>query len=514
MAKVQDFPIKGFGSKLMISGKSINNLPDQFLSYSRNARIYDGGIWPRKGKQLLTNSVLWTNNKGGFMMNGKLFQIANSKIYEIDMTTGAQTEKATLGYDEITDILVYGKSIAIISSVWKDLKLYDWVTTVTTISTDPASFPSANSGILEYCRWFSFCTWDNILYISRPITSTNPEYSYDFTGSGSQSITFDSNIKWLKATMNGLYIFTENQVHHLDANSLQNVAGSATFISIPLWNSTAPINNLCIAGSWEKIFYISKSLQVMTINYLQYSTDSVIWELSARPVIGIKEFLNTISTSQPNAFAFYNENDKTIQFHIKSLESGYNDYVLVYDIVNDTWNVDTQKNYNYVVKNWYDYYGFSDVNSSVYIDDTGYSDAGSAIEFRIRTNNLIQGTILQKKYRWFYCAWGIGNQTDLNFLVNVDNENIFQETVSGAGLIPDVWEIGGSAIWDDPIGGDLTYLQKLNPFDRVTNEGRIFQDWKRIQVEIYSISQIQDFILDRIWVIAEYTWFYDINDAF
>lgn len=136
------------------------------------------------------------------MMNGKLFQIANSKIYEISLTTGAQTEKATLGYDAMTDIVVYGKTIAIISSVGQDLKLYDGVSTVTTISTDPSAFPTANSGILEYCRGYSFCAGENILYISRPITLANPEYSYDFTGSGSQQITYDSTIKGLLSTQN------------------------------------------------------------------------------------------------------------------------------------------------------------------------------------------------------------------------------------------------------------------------------------------------------------------------
>lgn len=40
-------------------------------------------------------------------MNSKLYQIANSKIYEINTLTGIQTEKATLGYDTLTDILVY-----------------------------------------------------------------------------------------------------------------------------------------------------------------------------------------------------------------------------------------------------------------------------------------------------------------------------------------------------------------------------------------------------------------------
>jgi hypothetical protein len=43
--------------------------------------------------------------------------------------------------------------------------------------------------------------------------------------------------------------------------------------------------------------------------------------------------------------------------------------------VNDTWNVDTNKNYNYVVKFGQQYYGFSDVNSSIYEDSIGNSDA-------------------------------------------------------------------------------------------------------------------------------------------
>ena len=115
-----------------------------------------------------------------------------------------------------------------------------------------------------------------------------------------------------------------------------------------------------------------------------------IGELSARPIISIKEFLNTIDTSQPSSFGFFNQNDKTVQFHIRSVGSPFNDYVLIYDEVNDTWNVDTQKNYNYVVKIASKYYGFSDVNSSVYEDDTGYSDAGVPIEFRVDTQNMNQ----------------------------------------------------------------------------------------------------------------------------
>lgn len=167
-----------------------------------------------------------------------------------------------------------------IVSVGQTPKIFNG-TTVTDIITVPAS----TTGILEYCRNFSFITKDNILYISRPITAANPEYAYDWTGSGSQNITYDSKIAGLKSTMNGLYVFLDNKVEYLGANALQNVSGAATFISTPLGEGAAPISNLVIAASGDKIFYISKNLQIQTVNFVQGATNPSIGELSARPVV-------------------------------------------------------------------------------------------------------------------------------------------------------------------------------------------------------------------------------------
>ena len=132
---MQYFPVKWFWRRLMVAAKSINNIPDEYLSYARNARIYDWGIWPRKGKEILTNSVLWTNNKGWFTMWGNLYQIANSKIYLVDQTTWVQTEKATLGYDAMTDILVYN-NVALIVSPQQPMKVFNGYS-ATTVATVP-----------------------------------------------------------------------------------------------------------------------------------------------------------------------------------------------------------------------------------------------------------------------------------------------------------------------------------------------------------------------------------------
>lgn len=244
------------------------------------------------------------------------------------------------------------------------------------------------SGILEFTRNYGFLADGNVLRISRPSTATNPEYAYDFTGAGSQQIIYETDIVSLKSTLSGLYVFTKDKVEFLGANSLQNVAGSATFISTPIGKGSEPMGNFLVAASGDKIFVLTKNLQVQTVNFVAGVDSAQIGELSARPVVGIREFLQTVDAEQPNGFAFYDENGKTVQFHIRSVGSPFNDYVLVYDLVNDTWDVDTKKSYSYVVRRGDSYFGLSDANPSAYLDDVGQTDAGEAIEFRIRTQNL------------------------------------------------------------------------------------------------------------------------------
>lgn len=262
------------------------------------------------------------------------------------------------------------KSVAIIAGKGQPMKVFDGVSSVTTVTS-----PVTTSGIVEFTRNYGFTSAGNVLYVSRPATATNPEYAYDFSGAGSQQIVFEQEIVSLKATMAGLYVFTKNRVEFLGANSLQNVAGSATFISTPIGDGMEPITNLLTVASGDKLFTVTKNLQVQTVNFTAGVESAQIGELSARPVVGIREFMQNIDTDQPTGFAHYDENGKTVQFHLRSVGSPFNDYVLVYDLVNDTWNVDTNKNYCYVVKNGFDYYGFSDVNPSVYVDDVGQSDA-------------------------------------------------------------------------------------------------------------------------------------------
>ena len=497
---MKDIDIKWFGSKLMVASKSINKIPENYLKLALNARIYDAGIWPRKWKRLISESILWTNTKWAFLLKNKLYQITNSRIYEIDKISGNRTEKAVIWYDVFTDLLVYDNNFAIIVAKWQKLKVFDWNSV-----TEPSTVPAGNTGyILEYTRGYTFYWIWNVLYISKPIKPGQEWNAYDFTNPGSQTITYDSEITWLKGTMKWLYVFTKDKVEYIWEDSLQNISWSPTFLSSPLWSWWEPINNQSIIASWDRIFYITKNLQLNTINYITWTEGTSIWELSTKPIISIKEFLNTLDYEQETAFWFYNQNDKTIQFHLRTKNSNYNNRCLVYDLINDTFCIDIWKFYNYIVKDWYKYFWFSDVNSSVYEDDVWNTDAWSSIWFKILTQEMNQWSIAQKRFWWFFTAWAIWIFSELNYTVRIDWNIVFQDSIKGQEiLVSDLWEIWWSQIWQRAIWWDLWMGNKINSFDKWVDEWRIFIDWTRIQIEITCNSVFQDFLIDVLWVRAE-----------
>ena len=507
---MKEIQIEKFGSKMLVASSWVNKIPYEFLKKAFNCRCTGAWIKPRKWKKILTNSIIWTKNKWGFILQDKLYQVTESKIFLIDEISWVQTEIADLEHDKRVDIVVYN-NFAILVSKWEKLAVFN--------GTDiqfPTTVPAWDTGwIIEYTRWFTFYAINNILYISKPITADEPENSYNFTASESQNITFDTEITWLKGTLNWIYIFTQNKVEFIWANSLQNVAWSATFISTPLGFWWEPVNNLSIAASWDQIFFVTKDKQIKTINYIWWTDKTTIWELSSAPVIGIDSLLWNIDTNQPDAFWFQNQNDETIQFHVRTENYSFNNIVIVYDMINQTWAVDTNKNYNYVVKKWDKYYGFSDINSSIYEDNVWFSDNGSPIAFKIQTQEMNYWTLKQKLFWWMMTAWKIWPQTKLTYRVLVDEKSVFKEDIEwNINILSSLWEIGWESIWWEPIWWELNYTSQLQSFDKTADEWRIYRYWDKVVIEIESISQIQDFLIDILWVRLEVVNHIDINNKF
>ena len=386
---------------------------------------------------------------------------------------------------------------AIIASDGQNLKIFDWET-VSSVTID-------NSGIIEYTAGRSWITNSNILLASRPITLLNPEYAYDFTGTGSYNITYDSEIWGIKSTLSWLYVFTQKKVEYLADWQTTN------WLSIPLWQGGNPINNLCIVASGEKIFYITKKLEIETINYVSGINDAQVGKLSNQKLVNIKEYLQNLDTEQPTAFAFNNKYENTVQFFLREIWADFNNVCIVYDIVNDTWNIDKWRYFNYVVENNDIYYWYSDITSSVYQDYIGFTDNWTPIATKGKTQAMWYNSPEQKLFWGFNVAGAISSLSSLDFIVCIDEQEVFRETLQTEVSLDA--GIGSQAIWDVEIWGESTQDNR-KPFVRQADHGRIWMYWDRIQVEWESDNDIQDWLLDTLWIWLEMVQNINIENKF
>ena len=225
--------------------------------------------------------------------------------------------------------------------------------------------------------------------------------------------------------------------------------------------------------------------------------------------------MNNIDNEQEIGYWYYNENDKTVQFHLRTVWSPINDITIVYDMINKTFSYDTRKYYNYMVKADSKYYGLSWVNTSIYEDDKGYTDAGEKINFLIRTQWLKSWTGKQAIFIWLNLGWSIWPFTTIKVQANIDGRNIFEQEFSWDTALIDIdWPLWEDAIWEDAIGWWLLYESQLQVFDKTADQWRIYQWWDKMMITISSNSLITDFLLDTLWYNILTTEFNEITDKF
>ena len=282
-------------------------------------------------------------------------------------------------------------------------------------------------------------------------------------------------------------------------------------LSIPLWEWGNPINNLCIVSAWEKIFYITKKLEIETVNYVSGVNDAQVGNLSSQKLVNIKEYLKNLDNEQPTAFGFNNKYENTVQFFLRTIGSDFNNICIVYDLVDDTWNIDKWRYFNYVVDNNDVYYWYSDISASVYTDCVWFTDNGVAITTKGITQNMWYNVPWQKLFSWFNVAGGISSLTELEFIVKIDEQEVFRERISENSHL--FAGTGGNAIWDVEIWGEST-LDNRVPFVRQADEGRIWMYWDRIQLEFGSDNDIQDWLLDIIGIKLEMVQNINIENKF
>jgi len=477
------------GTKLLLDSISRNKTPAEFLSISKNARIKDQTITKRPWTKTVLENDTGTNNMW-ITYNKELFVAADSKFQQVDLTAGTLTSKWSIGVDTPVNFVNYGKYTLIFTGSGKPY-YYDWTTLTQTTTTAP----DVDAIIADRFTWFTFLAGnntekENVLYISRPVLEANQERCYDWVGTGSETITFDSN--WV-----------------------------ASLISTPIgdWGELASYRSVIAAG--DKVFYLTKNNTINTLNYAEWTVEPSIWVLTDEPVFKITKYLENLDSDQSNSFGWFNEKDKTIHWSLRTIDALYNDTILIYDLESSTWTTDTKKLYSDVTSDWNLIYAGSAINNNIIQDNIGLNDDDSPVEFEIQDADVSLWTIREKLFQWWITSWWLNRLTNIDITTYIDDEAQAYSQIDWADYFEtevseESWGIGGTEIWWDAIWwlksnwADDNYVQ----FDKVLDHWNLYTRWKRIKRVITENSLWSDFYLDMYVIFADVTWGIQLSDKF
>ncbi len=361
----------------------------------------------------------------------------------------------------------------------------------------------------------------NVLYISRPITVDNPERCYDWLWDNSEQITFDSNILGLASTMNQLFIFTENKIEYIWKDSLQVIGESATLITTPVWDGGKLANYRTAIAAWNRILYLTKTNSINALNYIEWTAEPWIWILSDHPMFRITTYLDELDEDQKDAFGYYDDYTKTAHWFLKTKNSPYNDTILVYDLINETWTTDTRKFFNDAVFHDTKVFAGSALNCDIIQDNIWLNDNDNPIEFEIQDTDISLGTIREKMFGWREISWWLNVLANINIKTLIDDKISTDNSIIGLDyasqhIIDSLpWEIAGTTVGWTGIGWlPNEIIDEIAQFDKSLDHSYLWKRGKRIKRIITENSYWSDFYLDYYSIIASITWNVELNDKF
>lgn len=507
-------------TKMLSNSISRNKIPAEYLSISQNARIKDWCITKRLGQKtkVTFSEIDWEIQ--GITYNKDLLVVMWWSLYTVDMTTREADEVWEVWADDIVHFINYWKYTTILTWISKPY-VYDW-TTLTLLTTQ---CPDVNPKIGNTYAWFTFIVWNtdatkNILYISMPITPTNPENAYNRTGTNAEQRTFDTNILWLEGTLNKEFIFTENRVEYIWKDSLQTIWESGTLISTPIGDWGILASQDWIWAAWDKIFYITKDNTINTIWYAQGTIEPSIGILTDEPSFLITKYISNLDADQSNCKCYFDNFWKTIHRFLRTINSPYNDTSLIYDLKNKTRTTDTNKYYNWITFIWNKKYAWSAINCSILEVDVWLNDDKAPIEFRIDDTDAALWSLDEKIFSWRKTSGWLNRQTNLEFNTLVDDNVENLETVSWEDYFETSISEETGWIWDQEIWWTaIWWLESELPedfiqFDKTLDHWNLYVRGKRIKRSITENSLDSYFYLDYYTITAKPTGNIQLNDKF
>lgn len=495
-------------SKWLCDWAGDNRMPYAYSTDLRNIRIINQVTTIRKWYKSVVDDVTWTTIKGLVSNNSNLYVVVDSKLKSCDLTNWNYTNIWSLPNDNDVWTITFGKYTIILTG-WVPY-VYDWATlsAVTTYVTN--SNPSFGTEFLNF-TWIAW-TWSfsNILYQSRPIISTNQEYSYDWNGSWAWQIIMKSNILWMVATLSRLVIFTEKSIEYIDRGSYTTIGWVLNFYPNPIAQWERLANNRCAVSAWDKIFLLTADKKIKTIDYISWIDDLKIWELSDDEKVWIPNFMNSLNDDLSKSVWFYDQKNKLIKFFVRSKNSLTNDICIIWDLVNKTFLVDNNKFYSILTNHNNKVYAWSCLNSYLYEDEIWTDDDWWEIAWYRYWAILVNGN--QNKNKMYN---SVSTSGTINSTTKIRKEVILDWDIIDSSLIERqeniIWGTASSSTWSIMTWWN-SQISILKNFTKHRWSEYINSIWRYLQIKYSGSGAWQDFTLETIETKEKLSVYEELTD--
>ena len=434
-------------------------LKDEYSPYLRNARLDGQATIIRPWHSLIATLTAGAYPKGiGSYLRASA---ANDVLVIRHNTSGTQKLYTMTTAGALTSIttaaLVASDNRMIYQNIWdviycmngSDLlgKLNGTTYTTVTAST-PASFAPAFSVVFGGSHWASgWSTNSNKVYKS---IADNYE---DFTGSGSDSVTFSEQVTGLSANLEALFYFTKNSISVTGVGDITDTAGTITYGTRSLNVKEWAVNHASIVEAGVATYFLSSSNKINKIAKGQNIDWFEVLELSERKYNGISEIMSTLAVDQTDSFGYFLPKENLIKWFVKTKWSLINDICIIYDIGKDKFLVDNNKYFfdgvffkgiNYTV---------SMIEPKVYQDEINQDDEDSGIQFEYWTKEFYISDPTYKKILWeTRTLLDINELQALTQEIWIDGGLVDTKTLWIANYSSAVGWIGTNAVGMSPVG--------------------------------------------------------------
>lgn len=265
----------------------------------------------------------------------------------------------------------------------------------------------------------------NTLFYSRGASGANPEYYYDFSGSGAGYIPVGdkSGIVGLLKTKTYLLIFKSTSIHYcsgFDSNGIPQLASLTETYGAASKRSFAQVGDQILVFDGKSIKQVGE----------QEGLQNAIPSVNAQFDDKIFKRLADLDQDQSEACMTFNKDHKLVK--LWAVDNGTKVcFVFDTNIAEQPWSRDLSKNPSCACVFKGETFWGSDSQPLVYQDELGYDDDGNEILVEVQTADFNVGvTRLSKFFKTLFIHGLLGEATEVTVNVYADNDLIQSFTLT------------------------------------------------------------------------------------